>query len=207
VQRPAERSRRRRPTGIALGLLVGVIVGVTGYLVLTVSGGGNAPENKSGSKVAAAGHAAPTSSTTGAPIQYEVRRGDTLTSIAQRFGVSAKRIIDRNKLTNPDTLAEGQTLTIPAAAPTALTIAPSSVTAGGSVALTMTGAKPQEVVKFEVTSPAGTFTGPPHTATDDGKVEGSYDVGFSDPAGTYTVVGRGNLGTVVQGTFRVRASG
>ena len=201
-----EETRHRRPTGFVLIGMVALMIGAVAALVLSNGGRGDG-ERRVSSRSQTVPTTKATPSTTGPPIQYQVRRGDTLTSIAQRFGVSAKRIIDRNQLTNPDTLTEGQTLTIPAAPPVALTITPSSATPGESVQLTLTGAKPKEVVKLEITSPAGVFTGPPHTATEDGTVETSYDLGLADPAGNYNVVARGNLGTVAQGTFRVHGAG
>lgn len=45
--------------------------------------------------------------------RYTVQAGDTLVSIAERFGVSAAAIIRASKLSNPDRLAIGDTLVIP----------------------------------------------------------------------------------------------
>lgn len=47
---------------------------------------------------------------------YVVQRGDTLTRIAQRFGVSVARIVRINQLPNPDVLVVGQAMVIPAPA-------------------------------------------------------------------------------------------
>ena len=44
---------------------------------------------------------------------YTVRPGDTLWSIADRFGLNASTVVWANKLTNADLLAVGQTLVIP----------------------------------------------------------------------------------------------
>jgi LysM repeat protein len=44
---------------------------------------------------------------------YRVQSGDTLTVIANRFGVSVQAIVDANELTNPDRLDVGQELIIP----------------------------------------------------------------------------------------------
>jgi LysM repeat protein len=44
---------------------------------------------------------------------HTVAAGDTLTSIAQRYGVTVQAIIDANALTNPDQLSLGQQLIIP----------------------------------------------------------------------------------------------
>ncbi|UJX40117.1 LysM peptidoglycan-binding domain-containing protein [Desulfovibrio sp. JY] len=47
------------------------------------------------------------------PTQYTVQRGDTLTRIAHTFGVTVEDIVRANGSMNPDTLRDGQTLTIP----------------------------------------------------------------------------------------------
>ena len=49
--------------------------------------------------------------------QYVVQVGDTLGDISRRFGVSAEMIIAANGLVNPDLLAVGQVLIIPAPIP------------------------------------------------------------------------------------------
>ena len=45
---------------------------------------------------------------------YQVMRGDTLQSIAQRFGILPRNIIDANELTPPFSVSPGQRLIIPA---------------------------------------------------------------------------------------------
>lgn len=50
----------------------------------------------------------------GSPSQYVVVAGDTLTNIAQRFGVTVDAIILANGLQNPNQLSVGQVLIIPA---------------------------------------------------------------------------------------------
>jgi murein DD-endopeptidase MepM/ murein hydrolase activator NlpD len=49
--------------------------------------------------------------------EYVVRGGDTLTSIAQRYGVSLNSLMQVNGLANPDRIYVGQRLVIPAANP------------------------------------------------------------------------------------------
>ncbi len=44
---------------------------------------------------------------------YIVQRGDTLSSIAARFGVSLSQLIDANRIFNPSLIYAGQTLVIP----------------------------------------------------------------------------------------------
>jgi LysM repeat protein len=45
---------------------------------------------------------------------YEVQQGDTLWQIAQRFGVTVEAIVEANGLEDPDRIAPGQQLVIPA---------------------------------------------------------------------------------------------
>ncbi len=47
-------------------------------------------------------------------IEYVVGDGDTLSGIADEFGVSQEAIIEANGLPNPDAIFVGQTLMIPA---------------------------------------------------------------------------------------------
>ncbi len=49
--------------------------------------------------------------------QYSVKGGDTLGTIAQRFGVDLRALIEANGITNPDILVVGQQLVIPAPNP------------------------------------------------------------------------------------------
>ena len=64
---------------------------------------------------------APTEPTTAPEVPaggttYAVRSGDTLYTIAQRYGVTVQAIVDANKLSNPNRLDVGQQLIIPAPA-------------------------------------------------------------------------------------------
>ncbi len=46
-------------------------------------------------------------------IFYTIKRGDTLQQIANSFSVTVQSIIDLNGITNPDSIAAGQTVEIP----------------------------------------------------------------------------------------------
>ncbi len=48
----------------------------------------------------------------GGAFTYSIRAGDTLDSIASRFGVSSADLIESNRLSKPYRLAAGQPLTV-----------------------------------------------------------------------------------------------
>jgi LysM repeat protein len=148
-----------------------------------------------------------TSTTTRPPFTYSVKPGNTLTALARFFGVSKSDIIAANPNLDPDHLVEGQSLVIPSPRAVELVVKPRKVAVGGSLRLKLTGAKEFENVTFELQRPTAPFIGPPHSASEDGVVTTTYELGFADPPGTYTVVARGDQGTLVQATFRVEAAG
>lgn len=145
--------------------------------------------------------------TTTAPfVTYHVRKGDTLTRLADHYRVSTSSIMRLNHITNPDLLTEGQTLRIPPAPPLKLAITPTAGSQGQAFQLKLTGAPPSEAITFEVHSPRATFTGPPHIATADGTVTATYQTGPGDPTGTFTVVAKGRAVPISQATFVLLAS-
>jgi LysM repeat protein len=153
---------------------------------------------------------APTTSappTTAAPVTYQVMRGDTLSTIASRFGVPISAIVAINQLADPNHLAEGQRLLIPPVQPVVLTITPPEAPQGTGFQLKLTGAKPSESVTFEIVSPDRRRTGPPHVASADGVVTAAYQSGEGDAAGTHTVIAHGDQGTTTQATFVVDPPG
>jgi LysM repeat protein len=142
-------------------------------------------------------------STTAAPTTYTVKRGDTLSSIAKQFHVPVAAIVFVNRIPDPDHLAEGVSLVIPPVPPAQVMITPPAAVAGTSFKFELTGAKPSESVTFEIDSPSGKYTGPPHTASADGVVTASYQTAFTDAPGDYEVVAKGNQETAAQASFRV----
>jgi len=190
----------------AIAFVVLLVLIAAAVVELTRLGGGDSGGQvaESSARVATAPPTqAPTTTTLG-PIDYQVRRGDTLTAIARRFGVSIDTIVSTNHLSNQDSLAEGQILRIPPAPPITLAVTPASTTPGRSVRLELGGAKRSENLTFRIDSPTGSFTGPPHTAKDDGTVTTSYTPPLDATPGTYAVVVSGDQGTTAQGAFQVQ---
>jgi LysM repeat protein len=146
---------------------------------------------------------APTTTTTPPPLTYEVKSGDTLTSIAEFFGLSPAVIAMANQLANQDQLTAGQILTIPPTPPAQLTVMPNVAQSGQAFMFILTGAKAGETVTFEINAPdGGKFTGQPHTASQDGAVTASYNSAGDGP-GTHTVVATGDGGTSVRAAYLV----
>ena len=145
-----------------------------------------------------------TTTTTVALATYRVRPGDTLTRIAKEFRVPISAIMRVNHIANPDRLAEGQRLRIPPSPPVELVVRPSVGQRGQEFHLRLTGAHPSETITFEIRSPKGKFTGPPHSASTDGAVATTYQTAFADPTGTFDVTVTGNQGTTATAIFFVR---
>jgi LysM repeat protein len=132
-----------------------------------------------------------------------VRRGDTLSAIANRFRVAMSAIVARNQLADPDHLREGEVLLIPPPAPLALVVTPPAGPPGQAFRIELTGARPSETITFEIDSPTGKYTGGPHIAGSDGTVTATYQTASADPTGIHTVVARGNMGTTLRTSFLV----
>jgi LysM repeat protein len=181
--------------------LSGVVVSACLVVVVACS-----KDSKHSAQTSGSGSSAPPTavSTTAPPMNYQVKRGDTLSSIAKRFGVGVEAIVAANQLTSRDQLTEGQVLVIPPPTPVGLALSPSDGHPGTSIQFKLTGAHQAETITFEVDSPTGSkFTGPPHTAADDGSVTAQYQTTPQNPPGTYTVTAKGSGGTSAQATFRL----
>jgi LysM repeat protein len=189
---------------IALGVLVVLIVGAV--LEITRLGGGDERPQTATEAAVDPTIPPPTTApppTTRPPINYQVQRGETLTVIARRFGVTIDALVATNRLADQDHLSEGQLIVVPSPPLVALVVTPATTTTGRSVQLKLAGAQPSESVTFQVDSPTGSFTGPPHAALGDGTVTTSYSISVGAPVGTYSVTAKGDRGTTVQVTFRV----
>ncbi len=144
-----------------------------------------------------------TTTTTTPLLTYRVKRGDSLSKIANHFRVSIAAVVSRNHIANPDRLSEGQTLLIPPAQPLKLIVTPPEGQAGQTFQLKLTGAVPSETIRFEIDSVTRKYTGGPHTASADGAVTATYQTDLAGPIGIYNVTATGNLGTTVRVDFIV----
>lgn len=114
---------------VAVGLVALVLAAVVLFFLPALLGVGNPPGtggNPSatpGTSVAGSGTLAPPTATP-APTQqvYVVQAGDTMSRIANRFGVTLQALIDANQgnIPNPDVLEIGQEVIIPTVAATSL---------------------------------------------------------------------------------------
>jgi LysM repeat protein len=89
-----------------------------------------------------AASAIPAPTATSANTRYTVKAGDTLTSIAARWGVPAAAIARANSLTNPDMLRLGMQLVIPGTTGASPTPAPAGTAAAGTIATGVPSAAP-----------------------------------------------------------------
>jgi N-acetylmuramoyl-L-alanine amidase len=110
-------------TGSSSGRQRAAVVVVAAALVLTGCGGDD--DDAVAAPVSPTQTALPTTPATPTPTPtptapadevYVVESGDTLSSIAQRFGVTVAAIVEANDLTDPDRLAIGDELVIPGGA-------------------------------------------------------------------------------------------
>jgi LysM repeat protein len=167
------------------------------------------PAGCSTSASRSAGHVGTTASTTTTTttttplITYQVKRGDRLATIANRFRVSIAAIVFVNHVADPNRLTEGQVLLIPPTPPLMLVVTPSEGQPGRAFQLNLTGANPSELITFEIDSPTGKYTGRAHLASADGVVTATYQTSLVDPIGTYKVIANGHQGTTAQASFRV----
>jgi LysM repeat protein len=173
-----------------------------GLIVLVACGQARSDRAKPAGTTPTATTVAPTTAAP-APTPYQVKRGDTLTSIARFFGVSSQTLVAANQLGNQDRLTEGQVLQIPPAPPAGVTVSPPDGISGNTFTFTVTGAKVGENITFQITGPGGkVFSGSAHKASNDGVVTASYISSGDDP-GTYAVVATGDRGTSLRAEYRL----
>jgi LysM repeat protein len=181
-------------------VLVVVVLGVAGALV--VPGGVSAVPARGRCRPTAfvANSGSGTVSTIDVKTRIKNPTDDSLTALAQFFGVAPAAIVAANHL-NGDQLTAGQVLQIPPRPPGQLVVSPPDAPIGKAFKLNLTGAKAGEIVAFEIDTPdGGKYSGSPHTAAQDGSVTATYQTASGDTAGTYTVVATGDHGTSLRAT-------
>lgn len=177
---------------------------VASAVIALVACGGGSGEKARRPRAQPAGTAAAATTTTAPPTTYQVKRGDTLTSIARFFGISTAAIIQANQLGNADRLTEGQVLKIPPPPPAQIVVTPPDAIAGETFTFMLNGAKVGETIVFEILGPNGQpfFRGSPHIAGENGIVSATY-ISAGDGPGTYTVVASGDRGTSLKAQYRL----
>lgn len=203
MKRAADASLASRATRATSRLTV---VAISVVLVAACSTGSSARRvSPSVSSTVASTTARASSSTTIPAIAYRVKRGESLTAIADRFHVSVPAIVRRNHIANPDRVPEGRVLMIPPAPPLTLIVRPVRSAPGQAFQFTLNGAKPSETITFEIESSAGKYRGGPHIASASGAATATYQTAVGDAAGIRNVTAIGNMGTTVRASFRVVA--
>jgi LysM repeat protein len=124
------------PTAAAIDVPMAATLTPTSPALAAVPGGetGTAEQTSAGDQPAATAVAGDAATTTVAGSEYVVQVGDSLSGIADRFGVSVAAIVAANRLDNPDFVFVGQRLSIPsedtALAPATATPVAASVNTG-----------------------------------------------------------------------------
>ncbi len=116
----------------------------------TETGAAASPATTEASQASAAATQESPAAGSGQSFTYTVAQGDSLTSLAKKFGVTQESILTLNGLTNPDALKAGQTLKIPGQG---ATTAGTSASAGPTTYTVQPGDTLSKIaVKFGVTT-------------------------------------------------------
>jgi LysM repeat protein len=113
--------RSQRLVQGALAVVAAVTAGIAGALVVrSCNGDGEQPVSPVLPPLSTTSSTSTSTTTTTVVVvrTYEVQRGDSLFSIAQRFGVTMAALIELNEIENPDRIEAGQVLRLPANATT-----------------------------------------------------------------------------------------
>ena len=101
--------------------------------IIGIGGGGSSSSaSPSGSRPAATRSAAPTVVAAPTPLVYVIKKGDTLSKVANKFGVELDTLLAANPaIKDPNKISLGQEIVIPTAAPPSIeaTAKPSASTA------------------------------------------------------------------------------
>jgi hypothetical protein len=90
-------------------------------------GGGSSSASPGGSRPAASRSAAPSVVAAPTPLVYVIKKGDTLSKVANKFDVELAALLAANpKITDPNKISLGQEIVIPTPPPAAVTPSPST---------------------------------------------------------------------------------
>lgn len=157
----------------------------------TTTSGSSSPVVQSRPASAAASNARPSSPETW-PTQYQVRRGDTLYSIAFRFGLDFRRLAAANDINHRYTIYPGQILALkeadaPAAAATpsrpSTSSSPARPTAGGTASQTVTNTPSAPTVSSSSSVNASNNNQLSWVWPHNGKIVRTFDSNVSDRKG------------------------
>lgn len=107
--------RSQRVVQAGLAVVASVAVAVAGaFLVRSCNGDGDEPAPPVLPPLSTSSTSSTTTTTIAVVVRtYEIQSGDSLFSIAQRFGVSVAEILELNGIDDPDRIEAGQVLTLP----------------------------------------------------------------------------------------------
>lgn len=126
------------------------------------------------------------------PAEYQVRRGDTLYSIAFRFGLDYRRLAAANDIDRRFTIYPGQVLALREAAAPAVAAAPSRPSTSSSPARPTTGNSASQTVTNTTSAPTASSTSPATASNNnqlswvwphDGKIVRTFNSNVSDRKG------------------------
>lgn len=136
--------RSQRLVQGALAVVAAVTAGIAGALVVRSCNGDGEQTAPPVLPPLSTTSSTSTSTTTTTVVMlrtYEVQRGDSLFSIAQRFGVTMAALIELNEIDNPDRIEAGQVIKLPATAVTTTSSPPmtgDATTSAGAPSATTT---------------------------------------------------------------------
>lgn len=142
--------RSRRPTGLIAAVVVAWLLVLVLLILLLLERNKNNTASTTSTSTTLAASPSSTSTTlatttTTRPLEYVIQRGDTLNSIAIKFGVTRQALMELNGITNPDKILAGESLKIPPGVaptttlPTGTTGPPTATTGAGATTSTTKG--------------------------------------------------------------------
>lgn len=113
-------------------LAAGMLFFSAAALVASFLGGDSGDTAVIASTTTTAVIATSTTSTSVVPTSYTVQFGESIFSIAQKYGLDMKEIIELNKIENPDKLGAGDKILLPQGAAVVETTTTTTVVAAGA---------------------------------------------------------------------------